>query len=125
MAKVTGIGGVFMKCKDPDTLKKWYVDNLGMPDSDYAGISFPHADLDKDGYSVFGLFKTETEYFNPSSREFMLNLMVDDLDGMLARVAEAGAELVGDVEDSEFGKFGWFLDPEGNKIELWQPPAGG
>ena len=125
MAKVIGLGGVFLKCKDPDALKQWYVDNLGMPDSDYPGISLPHADLEKDGYSVFGLFKTETEYFKPSSREFMVNLMVDDLDGALARVAAAGAELVGDIEDSEFGKFGWFMDPDGNKVELWQPPKTG
>lgn len=123
MAKVIGLGGVFFKCKDPEALKQWYVDNLGMPDSDYPGISLPHADLKPDGYSVFGLFKPETEYFQPSSQGFMINLMVDDLDGALERVSKAGAELVGDIEDSEFGKFGWFMDPDGNKVELWQPPA--
>ena len=74
-------------------------------------------------YSVWSPFKQDTTYFAPSDQSFMINLIVDDLDGCLARVAEGGAEVMPDREDAEFGRFGWFLDPEGNKVELWQPPA--
>lgn len=121
MAKVIGIGGVFFKCKDPKALGQWYGEHLGMPIQDFGGGVLMPADQPEGGYTVWGPFAEDTEYFNPSKREFMLNLVVDDLDAALAQVSAAGATLVGDPEEHEMGKFGWFVDPEGNKVELWQP----
>ena len=122
MAKVLGIGGVFFKASDPDALKKWYIDTLGAPATKDPGISFPISDHPAGGYAVFGPFKSDTEYFNPSKRDYMFNLVVDDLDGVLQRVSDAGGTIVGDVEEYDFGRFGWAMDPEDNKIEFWQPP---
>ncbi len=123
MAKVVGLGGVFFKANDPVKLGKWYQDCLDLPVEHPYGASLKHEHLAKGGYSVWSPFKQDTTYFAPSDQDFMINLIVDDLDGCLARVREGGAEVMPDVEDSEFGRFGWFLDPEGNKVELWQPPA--
>lgn len=123
MARVIGLGGVFFKSKDPDALKQWYIDHLGAPATEDPGISFPIADHPADGYAVFSPFKAESEYFQPSTRDFMFNLIVDDLEGVLKRVSDGGGEIVGEMEEYDFGKFGWFLDPDGNKVELWQPPS--
>lgn len=123
MGKVLGLGGVFFKAKDPDTLKQWYIDHLGVPATEEPGISFPNSDQPADGYSVLGPFKADTSYFDPSRREFMINLVVDDIHAVLARARSGGATIVGEVEEYEFGQFGWIIDPDGNKIELWQPPA--
>lgn len=122
MAKVRTIGGVFFKCRDPKALGEWYAKWLGLPvDAGYGGASFGTEHLPPGTRAVWGPFKADTEYFDPSNREFMINLVVDDLDGALEQVADGGAEIVGEVEEYEYGRFGWFLDPEGNKVELWQP----
>lgn len=121
MARVIGLGGVFFKSRDPDALKKWYIEHLGAPETEDPGISFPIVDHPDDGYTVFAPFKSETDYFQPSTRDFMINLVVDDLEGVLKRVADGGGTLIGEPKDYDFGKFGWILDPEGNKVELWQP----
>lgn len=123
MARVIGLGGVFFKSKDPDALKQWYIDHLGAPATEDPGIAFPIADHPADGYAVFSPFKAETEYFQPSTRDFMFNLIVDDLEGVLKRVSDGGGTIVGEMEEYDFGKFGWFLDPDGNKVELWQPQS--
>ncbi len=125
MAKALGVGGVFFKSKDPQALMKWYQGALGLPDdsSDYASF-FPGA-MPPGGCTVFSPFKDSTDYFAPSQREFMFNLVVDDLKGALAQVAQAGAELVGEPQSFDYGHFGWFIDPDGNKVELWEPIAGG
>ena len=124
MARVLGIGGVFFKCRDPDSLKEWYRRWLEVPvAADFSGAAFQPQLIPDGGYTVWGLFGKDTEYFSPGEREFMLNFMVDDLEGALARVREGGAEIIGAIEESEFGRFGWFLDPDGNKVELWVPPA--
>ena len=124
MAKVTGIGGVFFKCRDVEQSKAWYRDLLGMPMSDDYGAAYPFRD-DEDperrGYSVFGSFNARSRYFEPSDRGFMVNLRVDDLDGMLAKLRAAGAEIVGTVEEYDYGRFAWVLDPDGVKVELWEP----
>ena len=86
--------------------------------------SFPPDTVPVGGLTVWSPFKKDTDYFNPSTREFMINFMVDDLDGALAQVSEGGAEVVGDIMDESYGRFGWFIDPEGNKIELWEPKEG-
>lgn len=123
MAKVIGVGGVFFKAEDPRKLGAWYAEWLGLPVEHPYGACLPHAPLPEASYSVWSPFRRDTDYFAPSIAPFMVNLIVDDLDGCLASAAEGGAEVLPGVEESEFGRFGWFLDPEGNKVELWQPPA--
>ncbi len=126
MAKVLGLGGVFFKCRDTDKLAAWYRDWLGVDISQlFFGASFMPKDMPAGGYSVWGLFKADTDYFAPSDQPFMINLVVDDLAGALAQVAEGGCAVLDGPVDDPCGQFGWFLDPEGNKVELWQPnPAG-
>ena len=123
MAKALGVGGVFFRSKDPQALMKWYQGALGLPteSTDYASF-FPGA-MPQGGCTVFSPFKESTDYFAPSTREFMFNLVVDDLDGALAQVASAGGQLVGGTESFDYGRFGWFIDPDGNKVELWEPSA--
>ena len=125
MAKVLGIGGVFFKSPDPAKLQAWYAQTLGIDAQSAEGNSFaifPADTMPENGYTVWSLFNAKTTYFAPSSKEFMVNLVVDDLEEALRQVAAGGAQLVGDVQKSEYGGFGWFIDPDGNKVELWQPP---
>jgi len=124
MAKVTGIGGVFFKSADPDHLYEWYVRHLGVEKGDDPGIPFANNAQPRGGFCVWSAFPEDTSYFSPGEKQYMFNLVVDDLAGALQQVAEGGAEIVGDVESYDFGSFGWFIDPDGNKVELWQPPAG-
>ncbi|MES2152323.1 MAG: VOC family protein [Pseudomonadota bacterium] len=121
MAKALGVGGIFFKSPDPKALLAWYQAALGFPgdSADYA--SFPPAMVPPGGSTTFCPFKQDSDYFAPSTRDFMFNLMVDDLDGALSQVAAAGATLIGEPEDYGFGRFGRFMDPDGNKVELWQP----
>ncbi|MDC8759546.1 VOC family protein [Janthinobacterium fluminis] len=123
MAKVLGVGGIFFKSKDPNGLLAWYQQHLGLPreSSDYANF-FPKM-MPQGGCTVFSPFEDATTYFSPSESGFMFNLVVDDLDGALRQVRLAGAELVGKIASYEYGRFGWFLDPDGNKVELWEPSA--
>ena len=121
MAKATGVGGVFLRAKDPAALVKWYTDVLGL--ENYAG-----------GYTVFrssggetltwAVFPANTDYFGSREQAVMVNYRVDDLNGMLDRLREAGATVDDRLEEHEYGRFGWAFDPEGNRIELWQPPPG-
>lgn len=124
MAKALGVGGIFFKSKDPQALLAWYQRALGVPNEspDYATF-FPNT-MPAGSCTVFSPFKASTEYFAPSSSPFMFNLVVDDLDGALRQVLEAGAELAGEVQSFDYGRFGWFIDPDGNKVELWEPSAG-
>jgi len=121
MAKALGIGGIFFKSRDPQALMAWYQACLGLPDESKEYASFFAATMPKHGCTVFSPFKSTTSYFAPSKREFMFNLVVDDLDGALQQVAAGGGTLVGDVQSFDYGRFGWFIDPDGNKVELWQP----
>lgn len=123
MARVIGLGGIFFKSPDPKALGEWYKTHLGLPVEDWGGAAFHLSAQSISGYTVWSPFKHDTDYFTPSPAAFMFNLIVDDLAQALAQVSQAGAEIVGDVEQSEFGSFGWFVDPDGNKVELWQPPA--
>ena len=124
MAKVVGVGGVFFKSEDPEQLGAWYQKWLGVPVEFPYGASFKPDTVPVGGLTVWAPFKKDTDYFNPSQNEFMFNLMVDDLDGALAQVGEGGAEIIGDVQDEDYGRFGWFVDPDGNKVELWEPKEG-
>lgn len=119
MERVVGIGGVFFKCKHPAALREWYETHLGIPASDYGHMFEPT------GHTIWGPFAADTTYFAPSTREFMINYRVSDLDAMLAQLRAAGVVVDEKVEDHEYGKFGWAMDPEGNRFELWQPPAEG
>lgn len=123
MAKVVGLGGIFFKSPDAKALADWYQEHLGLPiQASFGGAVFMADQVPDGGYNIWTPFKNDTTYFEPSKQTFMMNLMVDDLDGALAQVKAAGATLHGDPERSEFGAFGWFSDPDGNKVELWQPP---
>lgn len=122
MAKVLGVGGVFFLCEDPAALAAWYKQHLGFDiDPSYGGCSFKPTEMPSAGATVWAPFKQDTEYFKPSSKTYMINLVVDDLQAALQQVGAAGAELVGEPESYDYGDFGWFMDPAGNKVELWQP----
>lgn len=123
MARVIGVGGVFFKSEDPDKLYQWYAEHLGINKTDDPGVSFMTGDLPADGFVVWSAFQADTKYFDPAKKQYMFNLIVDDLDGALQQVQAGGAELVGDVEAYDFGRFGWFMDPDGNKVELWEPKS--
>lgn len=127
MQKVKGIGGVFFRSSDPEGIRTWYRDALGVPAGEFGAV-FPwreKEDPDRFGHTVWSPFDEDTEYFDPSESDFMINFIVADLDAMLAQLRDAGAEIVGEPQEFEYGRFGWALDPEGNKIELWEPPADG
>lgn len=117
MAKVLGLGVVFVKAADPDAWRAWYRDVLGVRFEDYGAATFPHPDR---GLATLSPFPPDTDYFQPSSAPFMINLIVDDLDGVLARARAAGAEPLG-RQDESYGAFAWLIDPAGVKVELWQP----
>lgn len=118
MAKVTGLGGAFLRANDPKALYAWYEANLGV--SAQGGfIMFPHEEMR--AYSLVSFFKKSSDYF-PTAQQGMLNLQVDDLDGLLGELRAAGVSVDPKVDDTEYGKFGWITDPEGNRVELWQPP---
>jgi predicted enzyme related to lactoylglutathione lyase len=121
MAKALGVGGVFFKSPDPKKLMDWYSKWLGI-EMDEWGTRFLPAGMPKNGATVWAPFAADTDYFGPGSQTFMFNLVVDDLDGALAQVKEGGAQLAGDVQKYDYGSFGWFIDPDGNKVELWQTP---
>ncbi|MFT5200536.1 MAG: putative enzyme related to lactoylglutathione lyase [Planctomycetota bacterium] len=123
MAKVIGLGGVFFRSKNPAELRAWYGEHLGMPITDY-GVSFLPAAVPKGGYHVWSPFEKDSEYLGGPDQSYMINLMVDDLAGCLQAVTKAGAKGVRGPDVSEYGAFGWFEDPEGNRIELWQPATG-
>jgi predicted enzyme related to lactoylglutathione lyase len=123
--RVQGIGGIFFKSPDPKALGRWYAENLGVPTQDWGGASFVWSEQDRphSASTVWSPFSSDTTYFAPSEASFMINFRVRDLEAMLAQVAAAGAKVFDERESSEFGDFAWFLDPDGNKVELWQPPA--
>ncbi len=120
MAKALGLGGVFFKSSNPQQLGAWYKQCLGMPVDEY-GATFAPGDIPQGGFTAWSPFREDTGYFQPSARDYMFNLIVDDLEGCLAQVQDAGGTLVGGIDEHEYGRFGWFIDPEGNKVELWEP----
>jgi catechol 2,3-dioxygenase-like lactoylglutathione lyase family enzyme len=120
MAKVLGIGGVFFKASDPSALQDWYRRVLGFDISEWGGAVFRPPD---GGSQAWNPFAADTEHFAPSDLPFMINLTVDDLDGVLAKAAAEGVEPTGRQDDDSFGKFAWVMDPNGLKVELWEPAA--
>lgn len=121
MARVLGIGGFFIKSRDREKLAAWYRDVLGLDVQDWGGAVLWSKPEDGASYAVWNAFAADTKYFEPSTREVMLNLRVDDLDGVLARLREKDARVLDRREESEFGKFGYVVDPDGTLIELWEP----
>jgi catechol 2,3-dioxygenase-like lactoylglutathione lyase family enzyme len=123
MARVLGIGGIFFKSPDPERLRAWYREHLGLPLEDWGGAVFRAAD-DPEGATVWSIHEEESDYFAPSTARFMVNFRVDDLDAILASLRTAGDPVDDKIEESAFGRFGWVMDPDGHRIELWQaPPA--
>ena len=125
MKRVTGIGGVFFKAEDPNKLIGWYRDHLGLQPEEYgASVNFNWRDAEdpsKSGMTVFSIFDKDTEYFGPKNPGFMMNFRVDDLDAVFSALAAEGVEIDPRREDYDFGRFAWIVDPEGTRIELWQP----
>jgi predicted enzyme related to lactoylglutathione lyase len=123
MKKVTGIGGIFFKCKDPIALKAWYQNHLGIVTDDYGSTFEWHqgADSTKKGYTQWSPFKETTKYFEPSQKEFMINYRVEDLEKLVEQLKAEGVTILDEVESYDYGKFVHILDNEGNKIELWEP----
>ena len=125
MKRVTGIGGIFFKAKDPAGLRAWYQEHLGIDVQTWGGAAFTWTDESgrpTGGTTVWSV--GDGSYFAPSGSPFMVNYRVADLAELLQALREEGCRVLDKTEESEFGKFGWVMDPEGNKVELWQPPAG-
>ncbi|MBK9795088.1 MAG: VOC family protein [Holophagaceae bacterium] len=120
MKRVVGIGGIFFKARDPEALRAWYRAHLGMDVQAWGGTTFPWNR--PDGTTVWSISPDSSEYFAPSQASFMVNYVVEDLHAVLAVLRSEGCEVDAKVDESDFGKFGWVMDPEGNRIELWQPP---
>jgi predicted enzyme related to lactoylglutathione lyase len=124
MEKVNGIGGIFFKSDDAPALRDWYRDHLGIAVDDYGGTSFEWREKENPdvvGMTVWSAFPATTKYFEPTRAPFMINYRVSDLDAMLAQLRNAGAVVDEKIEDTDYGKFGWATDPDGNRFELWQP----
>jgi predicted enzyme related to lactoylglutathione lyase len=126
MQKVTGLGGFFIKSKDPKTLCAWYEKHLGVPfaGNTYANYEWKNENPAVPGSTVFSFFSESTDYFAPSEKQCMVNFRVKDLRALLKTLKEEGVWVDEKVEEFEYGKFGWIMDPEGNKIELWEPVDG-
>jgi predicted enzyme related to lactoylglutathione lyase len=121
---VTGLGGVFIKADDPKFLARWYEDNLGIGFRDLLYFSFKWREIrntEEVSYSVLSFFKQDTTYFYPSTNDIMINFRVNDLDGLRIKMQKNGVQVIDKVESYEYGRFGWAMDPEGNKLELWEP----
>lgn len=124
MKRVTGIGGIFFKAKDPAALGAWYRDHLGMEVNDWNSAIFNWGGNGSEaGITIWSPFSADTNYMAPSNAPFMINFRVANLDELLVALKIEGCDVMDTTEISEQGKFGWVMDPEGNKIELWEPPA--
>ncbi|MEA2660785.1 MAG: hypothetical protein QOH08_357 [Chloroflexota bacterium] len=123
--RVTGVGGVFFRSSDPERLYQWYERHLGLRREGDSAVVLRWADDGPTGSTVFAIFPSDTEYFGSSGREFMVNLRVRDLDGLLRRLAAEGVQIDPRREAFPYGRFAWITDPDGNRVELWEPPASG
>ena len=120
-----GVGGVFFRAEHPERLAQWYQEHLGLDVQDWggtSGASFSPATMPASAFTVWGAFPEDTAYFGDPRQGFMVNLVVDDLDAALANVEEGGAKVIPEREDHDYGRFGWFVDPAGQRVELWEPP---
>lgn len=127
MKRVTGIGGIFFSAKDPVALRSWYHRHLGIDIQEWGGTAFSWTDASGDpvkGTTAWSIGPAEGTPFAPSRSSFMINYRVDDLDALLQALRDEGCEVLEQSDDTSYGKFGWVMDPEGNKVELWQPSPG-
>lgn len=128
MKRVTGIGGIFFKAKDPKAMQAWYKQHLGIDVQPWGGAAFDWTDADGKpvgGTTAWFIFPAEDDSFAPSKATFMVNYRVADLHALLKALKEKGCNVLDKrTDDPDYGKFGWVIDPEGNKVELWEPPAG-
>lgn len=120
MKRVIGIGGIFFRAENPKALAEWYEKHLGIDFGGNTYSDFQFQEIEK-GWTAFSIFKDDTKYFEPSEKQFMLNLRVENLTALLEILGGEGVRVFDDIEDGDYGKFGWILDIEGNKIELWEP----
>jgi len=124
MKRVTGIGGIFFKSPDPKRLSTWYRDHLGLDVADWGGAVFQWGGPESSpGMTIWTPFARDTDKMEPSSAPFMINFRVADLDVLLGALRTEGCNVIDKTDSSDFGKFGWVIDPDGNKVELWEPPA--
>ncbi len=123
MKRVTGLGGIFFKCKDPDKMKEWYRNNLGLNTNQWGATFewYEEADGARKGQTQWALFPETTEYFEPATKDFMINYRVDDLEALVEELKKNGVTILDEIETYDYGKFIHILDPEGNKVELWEP----
>lgn len=127
MNRVTGIGGIFFKSPQPEVLKNWYKTHLGIDIRDWGGAVFSWSDAQgtpTGGTTTWSISDTESTYFTPSAATFMINYRVENLLELVEALKQEGCEVLEKIEESEYGKFAWVIDPDGNKVELWEPPAG-
>jgi predicted enzyme related to lactoylglutathione lyase len=123
MRRVIGLGGVFFKARDPEALYVWYEKHLGIKRDDPHSAIF-HNKGDEDGLIVWSIFPADTKYFEPSGSSIMINYRVENLDALLDALTAEGVQVDPKREEHDYGKFGWIMDPEGNRIELWEPKGG-
>lgn len=127
MKRVTGIGGIFVNAKDPEALRAWYKKHLDIDVQDWGGAAFRWVDEAGNptgGTTIWSIDSASGDYFAPSKAPFMINYRVADLAALLGLLRAEGCHVLEKIDESEYGKFGWVIDPEGNKVELWQPPPG-
>ena len=127
MKRVTGIGGIFFNANDPVTMRAWYKDRLGIDVQSWGGAAFDWVDAEGNptkGTTAWLIGGADSKQFLPSKSTFMVNYRVDDLTALLQSLRDEGCNVLEKTDDSEYGKFGWVMDPEGNKVELWQPVQG-
>jgi len=127
MKRVLGVGGIFIKARDPVALREWYRAHLGIQADEWGGTAFSWKNEENPegiGMTVWSVFDEKSDYFAPSASAFMVNYRVANVHELIEALRAEGCAVVAKVEESEFGKFGWVMDPEGNKVELWEPPPG-
>ena len=125
-ARIVGIGGIFFKSRDPAGLQAWYREHLGLEIESWGGVAFKGMEVSptgRDAGTIWSIMPATTKYFDPSPAPFMINYRVEDLDGLLAALRAAGCQVDDKLDESEYGRFGWVVDPEGNRLELWEPPV--
>jgi len=121
MERVTGIGGVFQRAGEGASLRAWYASHLGFDLADFGGVQFS---WEPGGSTTWAIFDGDTDYFGRREQAFMVNFRVADLDAMLTQLRAEGVDVIDAIEESEYGRFGWAVDPEGTRFELWEPPPG-
>ena len=127
MKRVTGIGGIFFKAREPEVLRDWYKKHLGIDVQVWGGTAFTWSNEERvpvSGSTIWSIVPSNSDQFSPGEAPFMVNYRVENLHTLIQALRDEGCKVLEKTEDSEFGKFGWVIDPEGNKVELWEPPLG-